>query len=246
MKQFFTILTLALFSLTMQAQTVDEVIAGYIEVSGGDDLKNMKSLSMDIKQAAQGMEFKGKVYQMEGGLSMVHLDLQGNDFYQNVFDGETLWSTNYINMQPEKSDSETLENYKKNGAKDFPDAFIDYTGKGYYVELVGSEEIDGVDTYKVKLTKVPTIENGEEKENIEYHYFDKDSYVRIASESEQDMGQGPMTVRTIYSDYEEIDGLAFPMTMTAYVDGNEMYSMVISNVKVNPEIDITMFAFPEK
>ncbi len=245
MKKIFFLFSFFIM-MSLQAQTIEEVISGYIETIGGDQFTKLESISMDIKQSAQGMEFTGTVYQTKDGRGMVKISVQGNELFQNVYDGETLWGTNFMTMKAEKADSETLENYRNNEAKDFPDPFIDYMTKGYSAELVGSEEIEGVDCYKVKLTKVPTLKNGEKSENISYYYFDKDSNLMIASDLTQDFGAGDMTVRNMYGDYEEFEGLVFPTSVTAYADGNEMFSMTFSNIQINPEIDYSMFAFPEE
>ena len=74
---------------------------------------------------------------------------QGKTMKQGVFDGEVLWGVNMMTQKAEKSDAETTE-IMKNESKDFPDAFLDYKEKGYSVELVGKEDFNGTETFKIK------------------------------------------------------------------------------------------------
>ena len=126
--------------------------------------------------------------------------------------------------------------------KDFPDPFLNYKEKGYEVELVGKETVDGTETFKIKLTKDPIIVNGQSQPNITHYYFDTENFVPIISEST--INEGPMkgqTVKSSMSDYQEVEGVYFPFTV-----GSQFQTMNFTEIKVNPEIDESKFAFPEK
>ena len=103
---------------------------------------------------AQGMEIPVEIYQMKDGKQMVKINLQGQEITQFAFDGETMWSTNFMTGEAEKSDAETTENMKK-VMGDFPNPFYNYADRGYKVELMGKETKEGTETYKIKLTKKP-------------------------------------------------------------------------------------------
>ena len=88
------------------------------------------------------------------------ISIQGQEIKQGVFDGETLWSTNFMSMKAEKSDQEDVDNVK-NELGEFPDPFLNYKEKGFSVELMGTETVDGSDAFKLKLTKKPMLVDGE-------------------------------------------------------------------------------------
>jgi outer membrane lipoprotein-sorting protein len=149
-----------------------------------------------------------------------------------------------MTMQPEKSDAETTANLKLN-TNDFPDSFLDYKDKGYTVELLGKETIEGTETYKIKLVKEPLTIDGESKEDISFYYFDTENYVPIAVESEVHMG--PMKGQTqliTFSDYQEVDGLYFPFSMSQGVKGSASQPITMESIELNPTVDDTAFAFP--
>ncbi len=247
-KTLFIALTIA-FIAPVSAQTADEIINNYFENTGG--LENWKNL--EAKKTTGEVNYGGmllpfeEIKTKEGKESTTAL-VQGQTYYQNIFDGETLWGTNQITMSPEKSDSETTENFKKD-ANDFPSPFIDYKEKGYTVELIGKETIDGAETFKIKLVKEPISVEGEKVDDVEYYYFDTENFVPIVVEKEILSGPGKgMVLQTKYSDYEEVDGLYFPFSISNQVKdmpSNGMGGITIKEIILNPEIDDTIFAFPE-
>jgi len=159
---------------------------------------------------------------------------------QVSFDGETMWTTNFMTMAPEKSDQETTDNMKKQ-MKDFPSPLLNYKEKGYTVELMENETIEGTETFKIMLTQDPITVDGVEVANVTYYYFETENFVPIVTETK--INQGPMKGqmnKTTLSDYEEVDGLYFPFSMNM---GGQ--TITIKNIISNPEIDMAMFVFPE-
>src|SRR5690606_1974695 len=137
--------------------------------------ENLKSSKMTATAQAQGMEIPVEVYQTKDGKQLIKINFQGQDITQLAFDGETMWSTNFMTMQPEKSDAEATANIKKQ-SKDFPSPFLNYKEKGFTAELMGKETKDGTETYKIKLTQSPIMVDGVEQQNISYHYFDTETF----------------------------------------------------------------------
>ncbi len=223
------------------AQTADEIINTYFENTGG--VENWAALN-GIKMNAsvnQGVDIPVEIYQLKDGRQAVIVSFQGQEITQFAFDGETMWGTNFMTMQAEKSDSEMTENFKKQSL-DFPSALFNYQDKGYTVELMENETIDGAETFKIKLTQKPIMVDGKELPNISYHYFDTDSFALIQSEAE--IQQGPMTGQksiSKMSDYQEVDGLYFPFDM-----GMGGQSIKIISIDLNPEVEDKVFAFPEE
>jgi len=248
MKKITTIATICLFFLSSalaQDVSVDEIVDGYLENTGGkDNWRALKGIKMTAKVNQGGMEIPLEIVTMADGRTYTKFSLQGTDIYQGVFDGETLWSINFQSMKAEKSDQEATDNFKLN-LNDFPDSFLDYKEKGYTAELMGSETIDGAETYKVKLVKEPIMVNGEEKEDVTFYYFDKEAFIPIAQDTEMKEGpQAGMILRVTQSDYDEVNGLYFPFSMTRGVKDGPSQPIVMESIEVNPEIDESVFKYP--
>ncbi|RMZ51888.1 outer membrane lipoprotein-sorting protein [Flavobacteriaceae bacterium PRS1] len=235
------------FSTQVNAQTVDEILANYFENIGGlENLKKIEGMKMTAKVNNGGMEIPLEIYQFKGGKQLTIINFQGKELKQGVFDGETLWGHNFMTLKAEKSDAETTANMKLNN-NDFPDPFIDYKEKGYLVELLGKEDIDGTETFKIKLTKELITVDGKEEEDVSFYFFDTENFVPIAIQSEIKTGQGKGMIQEItFSDYQEVDGLYFPFSMTQGVKGQPGAPITISAIELNPEVDDSVFAFPEE
>ena len=164
-------------ALPLQAQSVDEILANYFENTGGMDAwKSLEGMKMTAKVNQQGMEIPLEIYQMKDGRQMTKITFQGKVIKQGVYDGENLWSHNFMTMKAEKSDAEATANFKLE-TNDFPDAFIDYKEKGYTVELLGNETIDGAETFKVKLVKEPITVDGNQQDDISFYFFIHFNYI---------------------------------------------------------------------
>lgn len=229
------------------AQTADEILGNFFENTGGmSNWQAVKGIKFEGNINIQGMEIPIEMIQTLEGKSMVKANFQGQNFFQNVFDGETLWGTNQMTMQAERSDTEATENYKKE-MNDFPDPFLGYKEKGYTVELIGKETIEGTETYKIKLVKEPVMVDGKEEQDISFYYFDAENFVPIVVEREIKSGPAAGIVgQTKLSDYQEVDGLYFPHSITEGAkDQPGGQAITITRIELNPELDSAMFAFPE-
>ena len=122
------------FSAQVNAQTADEIIANYFENTGGiDNWRAIKGMKMSAKVNQGGMEIPITIVQLKDGRQMTSISFQGKEIKQGVYDGETLWSTNFMTQKAEKSDKETTDNFKLE-TNDFPDSFLDYKEKGYTLD----------------------------------------------------------------------------------------------------------------
>ena len=150
MKKVFTIFSLLFLSFSMtNAQTVTEIIDTYLENIGGEEAwKAVKSTRITGKTMTQMGAFPCTVSSMQPNKQLIEVDIQGKNFIQ-AFDGETAWMLNpFMGSAAEKSPQEAADEMAKNK---FQDEFIDYEKKGSKVSLVGKKEIEGTETFEVKL-----------------------------------------------------------------------------------------------
>ncbi|MFC5045920.1 outer membrane lipoprotein-sorting protein [Aquimarina hainanensis] len=229
-------------ALSSQAQTADEIIDTYFENTGGKENWNkLKGVEMIGVMKMQGLEIPFEQLMTKDGKQSTTIEFQGQRMIWAAYDGTTSWSRNQMTMEPEKSDSEATENMK-NAAKDWPSPFLNYKEKGYTVELIGKETVDGTETFKVKITKTPLLINGQKQPNISHYYFDTENFVPIVVEEQ--ITEGPMkgqSIKSSISDYQEVNGLYFPFSQS-----NQFQTMEFKEFKIDPEIAAEKFAFPEK
>ena len=229
------------------AQTADEIINNYFENTGGiDNWKKLEGVKMSAKVNQGGMEIPIDIVQFKGGKQMTVINFQGKQIKQGVFDGETLWSENFMTQKAEKSDKEATDNMmlEKN---DFPDPFLYYKENNYTVELMGNEEIGGTEMFKIKLVKEPVTIDGQKEEDVSYYFFDTDNFVPLVVHSEIKSGPNKGQISEVqFEDYDEVDGLMFPFSLKQGLKGSEGQPITIDKIVLNPEIDPGEFKFPEE
>ena len=248
MKHLFKLIlavALTLPQLTL-AQDLDEILDNYFENTGGRaQWEALEVIKMTAKINQMGMEIPLEIIQLKSGKQMTVINFQGQQIKQGVFDGQVLWSINMMTQKAEKSDQETTDNIKREMG-DFPDPFLNYQAKGYTAELLGTEEIDGAECYKIKLTKKPLIVDGQEVDNVSFYYFDMDNFVPIAVQSEIKAGPAKGQMSEVkMSDYQEVSGYYFPFSMIQGLKGQEGQAITFDQIEVNPQVDEAEFVFPE-
>src|SRR5260370_40831132 len=86
---------------------------------------------------------------------------------------------------------------------DFDGPLINYKQKGNKVEYVGMDEVEGTDTFKLKVT----MANGE----VQYYYMDTDYYVPIKIATKPMIRGAEIEFETGPVDYKEVDGWDIPL-----------------------------------
>ena len=231
----------------VQAQTADEIIANYFENTGGlENWKKITSMKTTASINQQGMEIPIEIFQTSSGKEMTTINFQGKTIKQGVFNGEILWSTNFLTQKAEKHPQEDADN-KKLEMNDFPSEFIDYKSKGYSLEYLGKENIGGTEMFKLKLTKEQVTIKEQKEDNVVYYFFDADSYALLILQTAIKDGpaKGKMSEVT-FSDYDEVDGLYFPFSMTQGIKDGQSQPLKIVSIEINPTIDEKEFEFPSE
>ena len=236
---------LLFFSLTINAQTADDIIENYIENTGGaDNWAKVNSIKMNITVNQMGMEIPIEQY-LSSEKTYSKISIQGKEIKQGVFDGETLWSTNFMSMKAEKSDQEGIQ-IMKDELAEFPDPFLNYKKNGFTAELIGSEVVDGSETFKIKLTKKPKAIDGKEVPNVSIYYFDTKNFVPIMMHEEVMSGPGKgMIMEAKMSDYQEVEGLYMPFSLSQGVKDQPGQPLTIKSIELNVKADESEFKFPE-
>lgn len=233
-------LTFASFS-----QSADEIVSKYLDAIGGiEKMKSVSSIQMKAKVDYGGMSIPIDMINTKDGKSLMKINFQGKEIIQNAFDGTTSWGTNFMTMKAEKSESEDTENIKR-AAGDFMSPLIDYSKKGYTLELLPAETVEGVDCFKLKLTKKTMLSEGKEIPNVEFYYIDKENFIPIVVEQEITSGEMKGQIsQTLFSDYQEVEGLYFPFSMTQRLKDGQGQTIVFEAITLNGVFESALFQYP--
>lgn len=247
MRTLSLLLALIVAASFSHAQTADEIINKYLTATGGvENWKKLEGVKMSAKVNQGGMDIPLDIFNLKDGRQMTVVTFQGKTIKQGVYDGTTLWSTNFMTMKAEKSDAESTEIFKT-GLGDFPDPFLNYSAKGYKVELVGKETVEGTETFKIKLTKKPLVIEGKTEENVSFYFFDAEEFIPIMVESEIKVGPAKGKISQItMSDYQDVNGLFFPFSLGQGVKGMGSQPITLTKIELNPQVDPKEFVFTEE
>jgi hypothetical protein len=121
---------------------------------------------------------------------------------------------------------------------DLDGQLIDYAAKGTKVELAGAEQVEGKNTYKLKLT----LKNG----RVLHEWLDAQSFLEVKIEGAPRKLDGkPHAVAIYMRDYRTVDGLKIPHLIETAVQGVERTEKIqIEKVVVNPRLDESRFNKP--
>jgi hypothetical protein len=120
---------------------------------------------------------------------------------------------------------------------DIDGQLVDYKAKGNKVELLGKEQVEGADAYKLKVT----LKDGQER----LIYLDADSYLEIKTEAKRTVRGSEVETESYLSDYKDENGHMMPHTIESGLKGApQRQKLVIEKVECNPNLPDSLFAMP--
>lgn len=240
-KQFVWLLLSALLAVPAVAQdmTVDEIIAKNVETRGGmDALKAVKSARTSANISMGGMEMPLSIVFKRPQKIRVDMEIQGMKVVQ-AFDGETGWTVMPMmgSTEPSRMADDQLTQMKQQSDWDGP--LVDYREKGHTVELVGKEDVEGTEAYKLKVT----MENGDES----HFYLDTDHFLIFKQEGRTNMNGMEVNATTTFSNYKEVGDVVLAFSTEIVAEGAPTgIVFTVNEVELNIDVDDARFAFPEK
>ncbi len=220
--------------------TLDEILATNIESRGGiEAMKNIKSLRIEGRMVmGPGMEAPITISIQRPASMRMEFVFQGMTGVQ-AYDGETGWQIMPFggSSEPEKLTGDDLEQVTDQADIDGP--LVDYKKKGHTVELLGTEDVDGTETYKVKLTK--------KSGNETIFFLDTEYCLEIKSQSTTKVQGAEVEMEVSIGDYKEVASVMMPHSINQAVKGGQGgMSISFDKIEANVEIPSDRFTMPEK
>ena len=218
---------------TSYAQDAQKLLDKYFETIGQENLSKVKTLHAKGKAMQMGMEFPFEMMNKRPDKLKTLVEVQGSQIIQ-VYDGESAWTINPMSGSSEPIDLTGPEAEALAENADMDGTLWNWKEKGHQLELEGTEEIDDVEMYVLKLTK----KNG----NIDYYYLDPESYLVPKMKSIVLMEGSEMEVEVLMSNFEEVNGYIMPLTVEQFMGGQSLVTIVFDEVKFDEEMDDALFA----
>jgi outer membrane lipoprotein-sorting protein len=232
MKKLFSTLLVALFAATGFTQTADEIIQKHLQAIGGADAwKKVNTMSMEGTMNVMGNNLVVKVTQVHMKGSRQDISVAGmNNYSLNT----PSYGYNYWPVQGQtKPEPMTPEDVKESlDDLDLQGNFVDYAAKGHTVEYLGTEDIEGTECHKIKLTR--------KNSGPQTVYIDPSSYYIVRAVTKRKSNGQEMDMKTDLSDYREVNGVKVPFSIT-----QAFGTLIMTSVKINEPVDETLFAAPK-
>ena len=216
-------------TLSVSAQTADEIIAKNTEAMGGaTKLATLTSVKMSGNMSAQGMDIPLTITKAHMKGMRVDIEVMGTSNYQIITTDKGYMFFPIQQMtEPKELDAEMVTNAQSQ--LDLQGSLVNYKEKGVTIEFIGKEKVDGADAYKLKVTG---------KTGHAAMYFIDANTNRLIKTSGKTKGPDgtEMDVETTYSDYKQnADGFWFPYSTTT-MNGPITFDKIDTNVKVDESI----------
>lgn len=223
-----------------QDLSVDAIIAKNIEARGGEsNWKNVNSIKMTGTYVNFSNPEEFIIYRMRDNL--YRFDTKRlNKFTIHAFDGKNAWWVNpLMGEQFEKpSQIPNANNLDKVTLRErfFEPIFWNYKAKGNQVELLGKEDIDGEEVYKLKITL--------KDKSVETWCISAETFLEVCMNGKTyDFGT-PNNFEVFFSDFREIEGVKMPYLVESEY-GIRYRSLEIDNIEINKNVDKKVFEMPD-
>lgn len=244
-KTILIIATLFFTAFVGQAQdmTLEEILESHFEAIGQEKKNDVKSTTMTGKMMMQGMELPFKLVIKRPDKTRMEMTIQGNTMVQ-AYNGKDGWMIApwLGTMDPQDVNEEQIKEFKDQA--DMDGQLYNWKDKGYAVELIGTDDMEGTEVYKIKLTEKPDKEG--EEGDITFYFIDSDSFVLLKTSAKKIIQGNEMESETFLSNYKQINDIAFPFSIEGKMGGNTGMQMAIEEIKFDEEIDDKIFDRPEK
>lgn len=240
--QLLSALLLGAIASSASALTVDELVSKNIEARGGiDAIRAIQSI-----KASGRMNFSGGDFSIDlGFVSMNERDakvrseasIQGLT-QVTAYDGKEAWTINPFQgrRDPERMSAEDAKGLEVQADIDGP--LVDWKQKGHQVEYLGTEDMDGTEAHKLKVT----LKNGD----IQYRYLDPDYFLEILVVNQSRRRGVETEIETEMGNYEKVGGVYMPFAMESGPKGGQRgQKILIEKAEANVDLDDALFAYPQ-
>ena len=220
--------------------SAEELAVKNIDAKGGiDKLHAIQSVRLSGKLVISGGMLQLDYVTLIKRPQLVRYEakLQGLTQVQ-AFDGSQAWQINPFQgrKDPEKLSADDAKGMGEDAA-DVVGALVDYKEKGYRLESLGTEDVDGTDAYKLRLTRP----NGD----VIYVYLDPDYFLEIRTLTRRIEHGVPNETITDFGDYEKVNGVYLPLSQESGPKGSsDRQKVQFDTAEFNVAVDDAEFHFP--
>lgn len=220
------------------AWTAEELAAKNIEARGGAALGKVDTVRRSGELIVNAGQFTLGYVETRQRPSSVKEEssLQGLTQVES-YDGKEGWRIDPFGgrKDPERTSADDLKGLIEDAQIGGP--LEDYAARGASLEYMGTEDIDGTNAHKIRVTQ----KNGD----IQYVYLDPDYFLEIRVESQRQVRGVKQVLVADYGEYEKVEGVYWATAITVGRKGDsDPAKIIFDKVEVNLPLAPNYFSFP--
>jgi len=231
MKKLFLVMTGLLAVAVINAQSLEEIVGKYSEVTNQDKLATMTTIKVSGKMSTMGMEMPLEIYMKNPNKIKTVYSFQGQEMV-TVFDGEKGYTVNPMmgTTEPIELTGDQLRQIQNTNL--FSNQVLDYLNDGK-LTFEGEEVVNGKPAFKLKAEVEVT--------GPVFMFIDKSSYYLVKSSATVEQMGNRMSVESYMTDYVDYDGVVLPKKTTTFANGMEAAVVSFDKIEVNIPMEDTTF-----
>ncbi len=237
-----TLLALAaLLPLAAHALTADELVAKNLAARGGaEKLRAIKSVQWTGKLRFNGgggmVEADYKATARAPGRVRESINVQGFDNIY-AYDGKSGWKIEPGGgrRDPERLSADDAKSLVEDA--DFTGFLLDAKARGFKLEYLGTDDVDGTGAHKLKVTRG----NGD----FHYVFLDPDQFLEIRTETHRWVRGTEEVAEADFGEYENVNGTFWPFLVSSGPKGGGKSIALIEKLELDLPADDALFRFPE-
>ncbi len=230
LKQLFFSAFLCVFTASFAiSQSLDEVVSKHLDAIGGaDNLRKVNSVVMKGNINNGGTKIPIVMTVVNKKAFRVEFTFNGMTGYQVLTDTAG-WGFNPFQGQTKPEPMTADEVKKSQDQLDVQDEFLDYKEKGTTLQDLGTDDVEGTEAYKIKVT----LKSGKEKTL----YISKEDYLTIRQTEKTEINGKEIESSSDFSNYKKVGDIMMPYSINNSLQG----PVDIDTIEINPVIDETIF-----
>jgi hypothetical protein len=238
LKILFTFLFIITINGKVLSQDADEIVNKYINAKGGlEKIQAIKTVQLKGKVITSKMEIPFTQTFKRPSKVLMESNYQGTTMKQG-FDGTQGWVLNPFlgKKEPEPMSKDMEITIKK--STEFEGELINYKNKRSKIALVGKEDLNGSQVYKIKLTDISN--------DTSYFYINANTHLVEKQNQKLSYNKMEISAEIIFSNYKMVNGVMFPFMTELKSSFNPMGNsqIVISTIETNIPIEDSFFEMP--
>lgn len=230
-----------LLAAAAPAPTAEDLAAKNTEARGGlERWRAVTSVRMTGKLLFNNGQIELALVQTVNRPGAIRVDatLQGMTATQ-AYDGKEGWQINPFGgrKDPERMPPDEVKSLIEDAEVEGP--LVDWQTKGHQLAYLGTEDVDGTDAHKVRVTR----KNGD----VQYVFLDPDYFLEIRVESQRVVRGVQQEAVSDLGNYEKVDGVLLPFAVESGLKGSsDRQKVEYAKAELNVPLEETVFRFPAR